>query len=102
MSFFTSRSGKPITGDDSSSFTPDFSQIIIPNGTRAVGIIKKISIVENPDSPYPQYRKIVEVQFKLVDGEFVGNQVSLKIKCFYGTNDSIDMGLNMLFRLLKF
>ncbi len=98
MSFWTPRTGKPITGSEESSFAADMS--VIPSGTTAVGCIKNIVIKENENPRDESVRKFIEVKVKLLDGEYIGREVTLKIKPFYGTDYSIDRGLNMLKRLM--
>lgn len=98
MSFWKSRTGRPITGDEKSSFLNDNS--VIPEGTLALTEIKSIKLVDNPNATRDPEKKYYEFLFKIVDGDFIGRTVSGKIKCFFGEPDPVDRHLNMLKRIM--
>src|SRR3990167_9544029 len=94
MSFWQSKTGKAITGNEEDSFAGGFK--IIPDGTTAPAMIKTF-LVNEADAMNPFY----EIQWKLVDGEYKGAQVRQKITCFDSKPEKAERALNMMMRLFK-
>lgn len=91
--FWTSRTGTPITGKPDDAFVKNFS--IIPEGTQALAMIKSFEIVEKTDE-YKGPQKFIQIIYKLSSGEFIGREVTQKIRPFDGEPKGIDRNLNML------
>ena len=94
MSFWQSKSGKPITGKLEDAALPEFS--VIPEGTMALAAIHAFEVIENADSSYEDTKKFYQITWKLTQGEFKNRQVTQKLKCFAGKPEAIDRNLNML------
>jgi len=93
MSFWTSGTGNEIKGDAASAFTPDFT--VIPDGTMAMAVIDKFSLVEKKDQ-FGDEKKYYEIVWKIISQDYKGRIVSQKIKPFDGRPEAIDRNLNML------
>ncbi len=91
--FWSSGSGKEITGKPEDSFLKDFS--IIPDGTIANSKIIKFNLVEKVNSYTGVNDKYYEVFFKLADGDFKNREVGMKIKVFDDKPETRDRNLNM-------
>jgi hypothetical protein len=89
MSFWQSPiAGSKITGKPEDSFMSESRRI--PNGTRALAMIKKFEYVDRFDPHYFQ------ITWKLVDGEFKNAEVKQNIKAFHENDNSRFKALNML------
>jgi hypothetical protein len=93
MSFFTSRTGKEITGSEENSFTSNFRSL--PDNTQAVAMIK--SFKEN------EYLgdKFYQIIWKLLDGDFANSEVKQSIRVFDADDYKAQTALNMMFRIFK-
>lgn len=94
MSFWTSGTGKTLTGKPEDAFVRDFS--IIPDGTQAEAMIKHFILIDRPNEYTGSNDKYYEILYKLITGDFKGREVSQKIKCFAGKPEQIDRNLNMM------
>ena len=90
MGFWTSRSGKQITGKAEDAFTRDFE--LIPNNTTAIAQIKSFVNAKTKDGALTH----LEIIWKITSDKFKGREVRQKIKCFDGKEEQIDRALNML------
>lgn len=97
--FWTPPSGNKITGEADKAFLSDFS--IIPENSKAVASIKKFVRVDKDANEYTGKQSYLEITYKLIDGDFKGREVSQKIKCFDGTDTSLERNLNMLMLVMK-
>jgi hypothetical protein len=86
--------GEEITGRPEDAFIPDMT--IIPNNTTAPGQIKSINLVDRINGFSREQEKYYEFTYKLMAGDFKGQEVTQKIKCFLGEQKSIGRALNML------
>jgi hypothetical protein len=93
-SFWLSGTGMQITGKPEDAFISDFS--IIPDGTVATAMLKKIVTVTKDNQYTATTEKYYEATWKILDGEFKNREVTQKIKCFNGKPEQIDRNLNML------
>lgn len=94
MSFWTSGSGKMITGKPEEAFLQDFT--VIPEGTIADAFIKSFFLIERENKWDNNIDKFYEITYKLINGDFKNREVTQKIKCFAGSPEAIDRNLNML------
>lgn len=94
MSFYTSSAGIKIDGSAEASHVRSFA--IIPDGTQAPALIKKIERKLFNDGG-----KIYEVTYKLLEGEFAGMETRQKINPFDEDISKASRNLNMLVRLFK-
>ena len=94
MSFWTSGTGVLPTGKPEDAFAGDFTQI--PEGSIASAMIKSFNHVDKENKHTGINDKFLNVNFKLLDGDFKGREVALKIKCFSGKPEQIQRNLNML------
>lgn len=92
--FWSSGTGKAITGDADSAFLPEFS--IIPDGTTAKATIKTFEVVEKEATQYAAATRFLQITYKILDGSYKGREVTQKIKVFDGKPEQIDRNLNML------
>ena len=99
MSIWQSGSGRKITGSAEDAFVKNF--IVIPDGTVCTTVIKSCSYVSKENKYEGTFDEYFEVIHKICDGDFKGNEVSQKIKCFSGKPDQIDRALNMLVLLFS-
>ncbi len=97
MSFWTSGTGKSVSGKPEDAFVKDFK--IIPDGTIANAYIRNIQLVNRDNKHTGEHERYYEIIWKITSDDFKNREVSQKIKCFSGTPESIDRNLNML-RLL--
>ena len=97
--FWKSRTGGKITGEEDKAFLSDFS--IIPEGTRAIALIKKFARVDKEATQWQPAETFLEITYKLVDGDYKNREVKQKIKCFEGKDVSVDRALNMLMLVMK-
>ena len=89
MSFWKSPiAGSSITGKPEDSFISEIKRI--PNGTKALAIIKKFEYVDRFSPPFFQ------ITWKLVDGEFKNHEVKQSIKAFDENDNKRYKALNML------
>lgn len=93
MSFWTSRTGKPITGSDADSFVNHFPQI--PDNTQANAVIKSFTVNTF------EGEKSFQVIWQIVDGEFRGSQVKQSIRPYEIDDNKAQRNLNMLMRLFN-
>lgn len=93
MSFWQSQSGTKIDGSAENSHVGTFK--VIPDNTTAAVSIKDIVLKEY------QGEEFYLVTYKIIDGEFKGNEVRHKIKCFASDSKKRDREVNMLMRLFK-
>ena len=94
MSFWTSGCGQLPTGDPQLAFIKEFTTI--PNNTSALSKIMSFVKVEK-DNAYTGVRdKYLLITWKIESGDFKGQEVTQKIKCFDGKPEQIDRSLNML------
>ena len=91
--FWSSGTGKTLTGNAQDAFLADFG--LLPNNTIAQAMIKSFKYVDKEGYQGAQDRFFL-IQYKLIDGDFKGREVSQKIKCFDGKPESIDRNLNLL------
>lgn len=96
--FWDAPTGEKITGDEKSSFVPDFT--VVPEGTTAISTIKSAKVVNKEATQYAGEDKFIELTHKLIDGDFKGREVSQKIKVFLGKPEAITRNLNMLKRVM--
>jgi len=97
--FWSSGSGRKITGAAEEAFLGDFT--LIPDNTVADAMIKKFVIVEKHNDYTQITDKYFEITWKLVSGDFKNREVSQKIKAFAGKPEAIDRALNMLMLVMK-
>lgn len=100
MSFWKNSEGSVVIGDTQLAFAPEINNVIIPNGTKALAVIKKFDLIEkfNPqfyDAPF------YEVTYQLKDGEYKDQEVKQKIKCFDRKSKTKDRALEMMMLLFK-
>lgn len=89
-SFWSSGTGKQITGKPEDSFIGDFS--VIPNNTQCLAQIKLFEIIKLSDET-PSHLSII---WKITSDDYKGREVNQKIKVFDGKPEQIDRNLNML------
>ncbi|MFB1501523.1 hypothetical protein [Thiocapsa sp. N5-Cardenillas] len=94
MSFWTSGSGAPITGNLKDAKVPDFT--VIPDGTMALAKIESFEFANKPATKYKGPETIYEIKWKITAGDFVNREVTQKIKPFDGKPFQIDRALNMM------
>ena len=94
INFWTSGSGKTITGNPQDAFLQDYTTL--PEGTCAEALIKSFTLVEKENKFSNKNDKFYEIKWKLVSGDFAGREVSQKIKCFDGKPEQVDRALNMM------
>jgi len=94
MSFWTSGSGKEISGKLEDARMPNFS--VIPDGTMALAKIESFDLVEKPANEYTGAQTLYEIKWKITSGDFVNREVFQKIKPFDGKPFQIDRALNMM------
>ena len=99
MNFFTSKTGKTITGKSEDAFAPDF--ILIPDGTTAKSSIKSFDLITKVNTYTGQEEKYYQITWKLTEGEFKNREVTQKIKAFDGKPEAIDRALNMMMLVLN-
>jgi len=92
MSFWNSPLNKSLTGNQEESFLSDFSSI--PDGSIVDAFVKSFLLVDT-DTTYGK-KKFYEIKWRISSGTYKNREVSQKIKCFDGTNESIHRNLNML------
>lgn len=97
--FWKSRTGGKITGEEDKAFLSDFS--IIPEGTKAVALIKKFCRVDKDATQWQPAETFIEITYKLIEGDYKGREVKQKIKCYEGKDTQIDRALNMLMLVMK-
>ena len=94
MSFWQTRSGKPVTGSEEDSFTGDFPSI--PNGTTARAKIKKyeqgISFNDEPN---------YQITWEITDGEFKGRLLKQNLDVFSSDDKRADRAINMKRRIYE-
>jgi hypothetical protein len=94
MSFWTSGTGKQVTGKPEDSFIKDFT--VIPDGTTAEAVIKSFALVEKENKYQGTTERFYEIIYQLCTGDYKGAEVSQKIKAFSGDARAIDRNINML------
>jgi hypothetical protein len=92
--FWSSGTGKKITGSPDDAFVKNFS--IIPEGTIADALIKSFKLEEKESSFDGSIEKFYGIEYKILNGDFANRTVNQKIKVFSGKPDQIDRNLNML------
>ena len=93
-SFWTSGSGKPLSGKPEDSFVGDFTTI--PEGTASEAMIKTFITVEKVNKYKDTTERYLEITWKIVSEQFKNREVSQKIKVFSGSPEQIDRNLNLL------
>ncbi len=92
MSFWTTSTGKQVTGSEEDSFIMDFTSI--PNNTKARAKIKKLEEGKNyKDEPNFQ------ITWEITDGEFKGRIIKQNLDVFSSDDKKSDKAKNMLARL---
>lgn len=94
MSFWQSRTGREITGDEQSSFVGNFRAI--PDNTVVTAIIKNFSMQTSQIGE--MYHQIV---WTLVDGDFAGAEVKQSLNTQQQNDAKAQRALNMFMRVLK-
>lgn len=92
--FWTSPEGKEITGKLEDSIVPNFT--VIPEGTMALAVIQSFKVENKEETQYKPAEKIIEVSYKITEGDFKNFEVRQKIKPFDGKPEAITRNLNML------
>lgn len=93
MSFWESQSGTKIDGSVENSHVQQFK--VIPDNTRAVVSIKDV-VLKNI-----QGDEFYQATYKIIDGDFKGEEVRHKIKAFDHDTKKRDREVNMFMRLFK-
>lgn len=94
MSFWKTKNGKPVDGSEKNSFASG-SGAVIPNGTTAPAIINGFELKTFNGNSYYQ------VDWKIIDGDFVNRHVWQNIYPFEEDADRQARALNMMMRLFK-
>lgn len=94
MSFWQAKNGKPVDGSERNAFSSNTGSLI-PNGTTASAIINNFELKEFNGNRYYQ------VDWKIIDGDFVNRHVWQNIYPFEEDADRQARALNMMCRLLK-
>lgn len=96
MSFWKSRTGTSITGDEASSFAGNSGKFrSLPDNTIATAMIKNASLNEYNGE------KCYQIVYGLVDGDFKGAEVKQRISPFDIDDKRAERNLNMFMRLFK-
>lgn len=93
MGFWDSRTGAPITGDESSSFAGNFRHL--PDNTVATAIIKSFLPTEY------QGDKSYQIIWQLIDGDFKGSQAKQRLEVYHADDAKAQRSLNMFMRICK-
>lgn len=93
MNFWQSEMGE-VTGRPEHSFARTFKQI--PDGTMALAKINAFVNTTYKDNKTKQPVPCLEIEWLLTDGDFQGQKVKQKIKCFDKDPNSRHRALNML------
>lgn len=88
-SFWSSGTGKKITGSADEAFIQDFATI--PEGTAAIAEIFKFELGEHRED-----RGAYKITWRILEGEFKGRRVTQSIRCFAPKPEQVDRALNML------
>ena len=91
MSFFQSKTGRPVNGSEENSFASNFRSL--PDNTQAPAVIKRFAVQEYQGDTYYQ------IHWQLVDGDFKGSEVKQTIKPFEQDDNKAERALNMMFRI---
>lgn len=92
MSFWTTSTGKQITGSEEDSFVMDFTSI--PNNTKARAKVKKLEEGKNYKEE-PNY----QLTWEITDGDFKGRIIKQNFDVFSSDDKKSDKAKNMLARL---
>lgn len=94
MTWWTGSEGQQLTGNDDDSFVQSgFS--IIPNGTTARAVLKKIEIEEYGGESF------IQCNWQIIEGEYKSMLVRQKIHVYDTKPQKADRARNMLVRLFK-
>lgn len=93
MTFWESQSGTKIDGSAESSHVQQFK--VIPDNTRAIVSIKDVQLRNIQGDEFYQ------ATYKIIDGDFKGEEVRHKIKAFDNDKKKRDREVNMLMRLFR-
>ena len=94
MNFWTSGTGALPQGTPKLAFVRDFTTI--PNNTMAIANIHSFVNVEKDNQYKGELERYLLIDWKITDGNYKGQMVAQKIKCFTGKPEQIDRALNML------
>lgn len=97
MSFWKDETGKLVTGQAKEAFIGDFGNI--PDGTIAEAFIKHFKYVETQSDR--GLDRVMEIKWKLLNGEFKNREVAQKLKVFDGKPEAVKRNKNMFLLILK-